>query len=63
MKKLENQQLEMVSGGGEKGRNASYHAGVWCTAAVFLAFTPVAPLALASGYGCIISGIGIALGY
>lgn len=60
MKKLAITQIEKIKGG---ERGASYTAGLFCTVAFALAFTPAAPLALASGYGCIISGIGIYLGH
>lgn len=60
MKKLEFVQMERLQGG---ERPASYAAGLFCTTSLLLAFTPAAPLALAYGYGCIISVIGISLGH
>lgn len=54
MKKLENVRMEKIEGGVDCGVNYDFYNGALCMTAVFLAFTPVAPLALAAGNGCLI---------
>lgn len=56
MKKLENEKMEVLSGG-KLGTNGRFFTGLMCGAAAALLFTGIfAPMAAAPGIGC---GIGV----
>ncbi|WP_273209850.1 hypothetical protein [Runella zeae] len=58
MRKLQQKETLNITGGVDCGANYDFYNGLLCGGAVFLAFTPAAPLALAMGNGCLIMAAG-----